>query len=113
LSGKSTTKHTSPREAAAPRGIERTRHFVGQQYLRMHVIGMSRERIAQQHLGIRMQRLCIDLLAGRSLDQLAEGHHADLLTDILDDGQIVGHEQVADAQAVLDLPQEVHPLDVD
>jgi hypothetical protein len=79
----------------------------------MHVIGLGREGIAQQHLGIRMQRAGIEFRAGRSLNQLTEIHHANLLTDICDDGQIVGNEQVADTDAFLDLPQEVHHLGAD
>ena len=70
----------------------------------MHVIGMGRERIAQQHLGIRMERVSIEFRTGRGLDQLTEIHHTDLLTDIFDDSQIVGNEQVAHTEAVLELP---------
>ena len=100
-------------ETAAAGGIERTRYFARQNHLRMHVIRMGRERVAQEHLGLRMQRVGLELRAGRGLDQLPEVHHADLLTDILDNGQIVGTEQVAEAQAVLELSQEVHHLGAD
>src|SRR5215510_15721884 len=97
-------------EVTTAGGIERTWHFAGQNHLRMYVIGMGRERIAQQHLGVRMQRVRIEFGAGSGLDQLAEVHDANLLTDILHDGQIVGDEQVAEAQAVLELAQEIHHL---
>src|SRR5215813_12491401 len=85
-------------EATTAGGIERTWHFAGQNHLRMYVIGMGRERIAQQHLRIRMQRVRIELGTGSGLDQLAEVHDANLLTDILDDGQIVSNEQIAHTQ---------------
>ena len=82
-------------KAAPAGGIEWTRYLTRQNHLSMYVIGMGWERIAQQHLGIRMQRVGIEFHAGRSLDQLAEVHDTDLVTDIFDDGQIMGNKYVA------------------
>jgi hypothetical protein len=60
-----------------------------------------------------MQRVGIELCTGRSLDQLTEVHDTDLVTNIFNDGQIVGNEQIAHTEAVLELAQEVHHLSAD
>src|SRR5215471_14510308 len=53
-------------KAAPAGGIEWTRYLTRQNHLSMHVIGMGWERIAQQHLGIRMQWVSIELTPRRS-----------------------------------------------
>src|SRR5439155_1491328 len=60
-----------------------------------------------------MERMRVQLVAGRGLHELAEVHHADARAQVPDDGEIVGDEEVADARALLDVPQQVHDLGAD
>jgi len=97
-------------EATARRRIEGARHLALQDDLLAHVVGMGRQRVVQQDLRVGMQRVRVELVGGRGLDQFAQVHHADARADVLHDGQIVRDEEVAHARAILDVAQEVHHL---
>ena len=60
-----------------------------------------------------MERIRVELVGGRRLDELTEVHHADPRAHVLHDRQVVGNEEIADTQTVLDLSQEVHHLGAD
>ena len=57
-----------------------------------------------------MARRQAQLLTGTLLDDLAEIHHRDALTDVEHSGQVVTDEQVAHAQLALEVLQQGHDL---
>ena len=59
---------------------------------------------------VRMRRPLVDLVGVALFDDLAEVHHSDPVADVSDDREIVGDEQVGNAQLVLQLGQQVDHL---
>ena len=55
----------------------------------------------------------VDLVARADLDDLAEVHHRHPIGDVADDGQVVGDEQVGQAELVLQLFEEVDDAGLD
>ena len=53
----------------------------------------------QQRPGVRVQRVVVERLRRRLLDQRAEVHHADPVADVPDHGQVVRDHQVGQARA--------------
>src|SRR5207302_1392904 len=64
----------------------------------------------QQCLGVRHQRLAIEVVARRQLDDPAQVHHRDTVGDVLDDREIVGDEEIGKAAVALKILQEVDDL---
>src|SRR5215208_5185253 len=60
-----------------------------------------------------MARLGRDLLRRRDLDQLAQVHHADAVGDVGDDGEVVGDEEISEAELALEVAQQVEHLGLD
>ena len=59
------------------------------------------------------QRVEEQLLGVGDLDQLADVHHRDAVADVLDDAQVVGDEQVGQAELVLQVLEQVEDLRLD
>ena len=100
-------------EAAARRRIEGARHLALQDDLVAHVVGVRGQRVVQQDLRVRVQRIRVELVGVGGLDELAQVHDADARADVLHHRQIVSDEEIAHARAILDLAQEVHHLSAD
>ena len=62
---------------------------------------------------VGVQRLLVERIARRKLDDLAEVHHRDPVGDVADHAQIMGDEEVGEAEALLQLLQQVHHLRLD
>jgi len=62
---------------------------------------------------IRVQRAAIEIIAIRDLHDAPEIHHGDAGRDVPHHGQIVGDEQVAKAQALLQIHEQVDDLSLD
>ncbi len=54
-----------------------------------------------------------ELIRRGDLDQLAEIHHADAIAHVLDDGQVVGDEQVGEVEFASKVEQQVEYLRLD
>ena len=57
-----------------------------------------------------MQSVSVEIIPGREFHHLAHVHNAYPMAHVLDDGQIVGDEQVAQVQVALQLHQQVENL---
>ncbi len=55
----------------------------------------------------------VDLVAGARLDDLAEVHHRDAIGDVADHRQVVGDEDVGQAEGVLELLEQVDDAGLD
>ena len=54
-------------------------------------------------MGVGVQRVFVDRVAGGDLNDPAEDHHGDAVADVADHRQAVGDEQIGQAQALLQL----------
>ena len=59
-------------------------------------LGVGDRHGCQQRLGVGMQRILVELVAGRDLDNAPEVHHGDAVADVAHDGKIVGDEDVGE-----------------
>jgi hypothetical protein len=60
-----------------------------------------------------VQRLAVDLLARPDLAQLAQVHHRHPVADLLDQGEVVGDEQVGQPQLRAKPLEQVEDLGLD
>ena len=67
----------------------------------------------QQRLGIGVQRPVVERLLVGDLDQLAEIHHRDAVADVLHHRKVMGNEQIGEAEALLQILQQVDDLRLD
>ena len=66
-----------------------------------------------QRPGVRVQRLGVEPVARRLLDQRAQVHHADPVGDVPDHREVVRDDQVGQAEVVLQVLQQVDHLGLD
>ena len=86
-------------EAAAGRRVERARHLARQHDLLAPLVGMARQGRREQRLRCRdASARGASACASPRLDDLAEIHHRDLVAHVRDRGEIVGDEQVGQAE---------------
>ena len=57
----------------------------------------------QQALGIGVSGICEQTIGLRNLDQTPQIHDADAVTDVADDGEVVGNEENRDAELLLEI----------
>src|SRR5690242_16696335 len=67
----------------------------------------------EQSLGVGMPRACEDLTLRRHLDNLAQIHHRNAVSDVLDDRQIMTDEEQREAELPLQILQQVDDLRLD
>src|SRR5215217_1141493 len=67
----------------------------------------------QESLGIGVERFLVEGDAVRHLDDLAEVHDGDAVGDVLDDGEVVGDEEVGQTELLLEVFEEVDDLGLD
>ena len=92
---------------AAPFGrLDRARHVALEHLHRPALLGVGRRRAAQQGDGVRMARGREDLRGGTLLDDAPEVHHRERVRHGLDDGEVVGDEQIGEAEAPLEVVQQ-------
>ena len=60
-----------------------------------------------------MERVVVELLGRRDLDDLAEVHDRDPVGDVPDDGQVVRDEEVREVEVALQALEQVHDLRLD
>lgn len=73
-------------------------------------LGVSDGNGREQRTGIGVQRVAVQLLAGGNLHNFAEVHDDDTVADMLDHRQVMGNEQVGNAQLRLQVLQQVDDL---
>jgi len=101
-------------EPAAGRGIDRAGNVARQDVLVLLALpGIGRRRRGQQEPGVRMGGVCEDGLRVSDLADLPQEHHADPVGDVLHDAEVVGDEQVCQAQLFLEVGQQVEDLRLD
>ena len=98
-------------EAAARRGIGGRRHVPFQQH---PLLGGRRRTVArdgcQQRLAVGVAGAPVDAVGRPVLDQLADVHHRHPVAEVVDDRQVVGDEQVGEAQLALQVAQQADDL---
>src|SRR5215475_5063291 len=92
--------------------IQRAGHLSREEYpLSLHVyyrVGYGYG--GQERLGIGVERVSIDLVPLRDLDDVAQVHHRHPIADVPYHRQIVGDEQVRQVELLLQLLQQVDDL---
>jgi hypothetical protein len=79
----------------------------------LRTLGSGARDRRQQRLRVGMQRPIVEIALARDLDQLAEIHHRDAVADVLHHGKVVSDEQIGEAEALLQVLQQVHDLRLD
>ena len=64
----------------------------------------------EQGRGVGVGRTLVDLVCVALFDDLTEVHDGDVVAEVTDDRQVVGDEEVGDAQLVLELGEQVDHL---
>src|SRR5262249_17998701 len=64
----------------------------------------------EQRLGVRMKRISEERPCRRELDDPAQIHHGDAMTDVLDDGEIVRDEQIGETELALQVDEKIDDL---
>ncbi len=76
-----------------------------------HGVGDRHRR--KQRLGVGVQGLAVELVVDGELDDATQVHHGDPVGDVAHDREIVGDEQVGQAELPLELLQQVDDLRAD
>src|SRR6266496_1268350 len=97
---------------ASRRRAERARHLAPQDRA---LAGELDRRVGDGHgreqgLGVRVLRVLVERLPVGQLDDLAEVHHGHLVRDVANRREVVGHEQIRQAEAGLELLEQVDDL---
>src|SRR5262249_28430030 len=100
-------------EAAAGGRIDRARHVALKEDALAFHRGIGDRHRREERFGIRMSRVGVELLGRRDLDDLAQVHHGYAGRDVLDDREVVGDEQVREAELGLQILEQVHDLRLD
>jgi len=67
----------------------------------------------EERLGIWVERSRIEFLPCRDLDDFSEVHHRDPITHMLDHGQVVGDEEIGEAELSLEVLEKIDHLGLD
>src|SRR6516162_4465967 len=100
-------------KVAARRRPQRAWHLAGQDDFFPRLVGTARERSREEGLGIGMLRCADERLSLAALDDLAQVHDDDHVAHMRNGCEIVGDEQVGQAQLSLQIPQQVEDLGTD
>ena len=102
-------------EVTAARRLDRAGHVAGEHDRTPQFFG---RRVGDGHgreqgLRVRVHRSLVELRVLRELDDAAEVHDGDPVADVAHHGEVVGDEQVGEAELPLQLLQEVDDLRAD
>src|SRR4051794_23263798 len=100
-------------EATARRGIERARDVAAEDDPRPAELRIRDRDRGEQGLRVRMLGVAEHLATIRHLGDLAEVHHGDAVTDVLDDAHVVGDEEVGQPELALEVLEQVEDLRLD
>src|SRR5215475_3045425 len=95
----------------AARGwIERTWHFASETNALALDLGIGDRNRRQQRLGVGVPWRDVDRAARCRLDDTAEIHHGHPAADVLNDGQVVGDEEIGEPELLLQVFQKIDDL---
>ena len=97
-------------EAAARGRVDRARHVALEDDALLRGVGVGHRHRRQQRLGVGVLRPREQRGAVGDLDDLAEIHDRDAVADVLDDRDVVGDEQIGEAELALQVAQQVDDL---
>ena len=99
-------------EPAAARRVRRRRQVTGQQDPLAPLLDdrVGHRDGAHQRARVGVQRLLVQVVGRRLLDQRPEVHDADDVADVPDDGEVVGDDQVGEPEPLLQLLEQVEHL---
>src|SRR5918995_5978605 len=102
-------------EPASVWRVGRAREIAGQEdrlALRLHLRIRDRDG-GEKRDRVRVQRVLVQLLRRRDLDDRAQVHDRDPIGDVPDDGEVVGDEQIRQRELGLELLEQVDDLRLD
>ena len=100
-------------EAAALRRIGRAWHVTLKDALILDATRSDFGNHVEERLGIGMERFCKKLVFGGLFHHMAQIHDHDVVGDVLYHREIMGDEDVSQAQAVLELLKQVDNFGLD
>ncbi len=108
-------ERTARVEAARGRGVRRARQIAREQDRLALALdrGVRDRHRREQRDRVRVQRVVVELLGGRDLDDPAEVHDRDPRRDVTDDREVVGDEQVRQPELPLQVLHQVDDLRLD
>src|SRR6266550_1780857 len=83
-------------EDTARRGIRRRRNVARENDSLLARLGIGDRNRREKSLGVRHQRLAVEIVRRRQLHDFAEVHHGDTVGDVLDNRQVVRDEHVGE-----------------
>jgi hypothetical protein len=101
---------TTRMEVTAARWVDRRRHVPGQQHTLGLLIRIGHRDRRKQRLGVGMRRPRKQVLRLGQLHDLPEIHHGDAVADVSHDREIVGDEQIAEPELLLQVHQQIEDL---
>ena len=100
-------------KAAARRRVQWTGNLTGKDHFFALLIGVRRQGRREEALAVGMEWFHPQLFAGGEFDNFAEIHHRHRRTQMQDGGQVMRNEQIADAELLLEILQQIHDLGPD
>ena len=100
-------------EAAARLGIDGRAHFAFEDDPLLAGVELGDGYGREKGAAVGMDGLGEEFLGGAALDDLAHVHDDDIVGDVLHDGEVVGDEEVGEAELVLEVHEEVEDLGLD
>jgi hypothetical protein len=102
-------------ESATGGGIERSGNLSLEQETPPGALGgrIGDRRRRQESVGVRVERFSEEGIRGSHLDNLAQIHDSDSITDVSHHRQIVGYEEIGESEAGLELVEQVEDLRLD
>jgi len=76
-------------------------------------VGVGARCSGEQGAGVGVFGVVVDLVAAAAFDDAAEVHHRDVVAEVFDDGEVVGDEQVREAELLLQFAKQVENLRLD
>ena len=88
-------------------GVDRARDVAPERdpFAAFQLVRVGQRDGGEQRLGVGCMGVLVQLLAAADLDDLAQVHHGDAVTDVADYRQVVRDEQVVEVQLVLQRPR--------
>ena len=90
-------------KVAALRRVDRARHVAGKNLavLLCFCTRVRNRHCGKQRLGVRMQRVRIQIVGRSELNDIAEVHNGDTVADVLDDVEVMRNEEERQSELLL------------
>jgi hypothetical protein len=100
-------------EATASGRIDRARHITRENDTPTRRVGIGQRHGREKRLRVGMERRREEGLAIGQLDDLAQIHHGDAVTDVLDDREIMRDEEIGETKFFLQILEQIDDLRLD